>query len=346
MRPSLSRRSATPPPRQEARSQVHTRRIAIVAFKDAQSIDTLGPLDVFVCATDVVQHLVPEAPQAYAVELLSVDGGPVPLRGGVRVLSQSLADVSDGLDTVLVSGGYGSDEAMRDARLLSWLRAMRPRVRRMGSVCTGAFVLAAAGLLDGLRATTHWLRVEQLARQFPAVQVEPDSIFIRSGDLYTSAGTTAGMDLALALVEEDWGHQVALATARTLVVFLKRPGGQSQFSQPLRAQGAASGPLGGLTEWILNHLTSDLSVESLAARAGMSPRNFARVFTRELGTTPARFVEALRVEQARSRLEEGRESLKEIAYGCGFGSDERMRRAFLRAFRVTPEDYRQRFSRR
>jgi transcriptional regulator GlxA family with amidase domain len=221
---------------------------------------------------------------------------------------------------------------------------MTPRVRRFGSVCTGAFILAEAGLLDGRRATTHWGSCALLAQRYPRVSVDPNPIFVRDGNVYTSAGVTAGMDLALALVEEDHGHEVALGVARELVLFLRRPGGQSQFSAQLAVQSADRAPLRDLQAWIADNLGGDLSVPALAAHAAMSPRNFARVFTQEVGVTPARFVEQARVEAACRRLEESANGVDAIAAECGFGSTESMRRAFLRRLRVPPSAYRHRFA--
>ena len=220
---------------------------------------------------------------------------------------------------------------------------MAQRVRRLGSVCSGAFVLAEAGLLDGRRATTHWSVCDALAQRYPRVRVDPDPIFIRDGRIYTSAGVTAGMDLALALVEEDHGREIALHVARELVLFLRRPGGQSQFSAQLALQTTDHQPLRELQAWIAEHPSADLSVATLAARVAMSPRNFARVFVRELGLTPARFVEQIRVEAARRRLEESAHGVDLIASECGFGSAESMRRSFVRTLRVPPSAYRSRF---
>ncbi|WP_437842563.1 GlxA family transcriptional regulator [Sorangium sp. So ce1153] len=322
-----------------------TRRIVVVAYDGASAIDVVGPVDVFACASQLANPTRPDAPPAYAVEIAAVSGGVIRTISGTQIVAnKALEDVAPGPDTVLVAGG-DTGEAMRDARLLGWLRAAMPEVRRMGAVCTGAFLLAAAGLLAGHRAATHWSAADTLARQFPAVEVDPDAIFVRSGKIYTSAGTTASIDLALSLVEEDLGYDVALEVARGMVVFLKRPGGQSQFSRPLLAQTAATGPLRRVIEWALRHLDADLRVEVLADKAGMSPRNFARTFARALQTTPAKFVEAARLEQARSCLEGGRASIKQLARDCGFGTDERMRRAFQRTLQVTPEEYRQRFGR-
>jgi transcriptional regulator GlxA family with amidase domain len=220
---------------------------------------------------------------------------------------------------------------------------MAPRVRRLVSVCTGAFVVAAAGLLEGRRATTHWAATGALARAHPRITVDADALFVRDGHVYTSAGVTAGMDLALALVEEDHGRALALSVARHLVLFLKRPGGQSQFSAHLAAQAIPDGPMQGLPAWVVEHLRDDLSVESLARRVAMSPRNFARVFTRTTGTTPARFVARARVEEARRALEDTGLPVDTVAARCGFGSAEQMRRTFRRHLRVVPREYRRRF---
>ncbi|XXS80765.1 DJ-1/PfpI family protein [Sorangium sp. So ce176] len=322
-----------------------TRRVVLVAYDGASAIDVVAPADVFAMASDAARATLPGAPPAYAVEIASVAGGAIRTASGTQIVAhKALADLAPGVDTVLVAGGE-TGEATRDARLLGWLRATTPKVRRMGAVCTGAFVLAAAGLLAGRRAATHWRAAAALARAYPGVDVDADAIFVRSGKIYTSAGVTASIDLALSLVEEDLGYDVALKVARDLVVFLKRPGGQSQFSRPLLAQTVAAGPLQGVIDWALRHLDADLRVEALAGKAGMSPRNFARTFARAMQMTPAKFVEAARLEQARSCLEGGQASIKQLARDCGFGSDERMRRAFQRTLQVTPEDYRRRFGR-
>jgi transcriptional regulator GlxA family with amidase domain len=328
-----------------AHSYVPTRRIVLVAYDGVNALDFVGPVDVFAGASALAKDKLPGAPPAYAIEIATVAGGVVKSWSGPRfVADRALADLAPGIDTVLVAGG-DYNEAIRDVRLRDWLRGATPKVRRMGSVCTGAFLLAAAGLLDGHRATTHWLAVDALVREFPSIEVDGDAIFVKSGKMYTSAGVTAGMDLALSMVEEDLGYDAALAVARGLVMFLKRPGGQSQFSRPLLAQMAATGPLREVMDWAVRHLDADLCVEVLADKAGMSPRNFARTFTSALQTTPAKFVEAARLELARSCLEGGRVSIKQLARECGFGTDERMRRAFRRALRVTPDEYRQRFGR-
>jgi transcriptional regulator GlxA family with amidase domain len=320
------------------------RRVAVVGFPDAQMLDIVGPLEVFARSGRWLRDHGRRADDAYAVEILAAAAGPFAASSGLQlVAARAFAEVRGGIDTLLVAGGVGVAQAVRDRALLRWLERMAPRVRRLGSVCTGTFVLAEAGLLDGRRVTTHWRACTRLARLYPALQVDPDPIFVRDGDVWTSAGVTAGMDLALALVEDDHGRDVALAVARELVLFLRRPGGQSQFSAQLAVQSADREPLRELQAWIPEHLDADLSVPALARRAAMSPRNFARVFTREVGRTPARFVEALRVEAARRRLEECGDGVDAIASQCGFGTAESMRRAFLRTLRVPPSDYRDRF---
>lgn len=229
------------------------------------------------------------------------------------------------------------------AEFVEWLRFWASRIRRLCSVCTGAFALAAAGLLEGRRATTHWYFCQRLSAAYPGVKVDPEPIFIRDGNIYTSAGVTAGMDLALALVEEDFGADVALRIARALVLFLRRPGGQSQFSVALNLKPAPRSLLGDLHLWIIDHLNESLTVETLAAHVAMSPRNFSRIFAQEHRITPAKFVEQLRLETARRRLEESSDGVKRIAEETGFGSSESMRRVFLRHLRVSPTDYRSRF---
>ena len=312
-------------------------------FEGAQSLDVTGPVEVFSMADQWVRERSSAPLPVYSIETLARQPGPVRMSSGLRVVAdRAFTSVRRDIDTLVVAGGDVQDAAT-DPRLRQWLQSMAGRVRRLASVCSGAFILAEAGLLDGRRATTHWLGIRHLQRHYPLVRVEPDAIFVRDGNVYTSAGVTAGIDLALALVEEDLGHEAALAVARRLVVFLKRPGGQSQFSSHLAAQLVPAGPLRDLPAWALDHLGEDLSVETLAARVAMSPRNFARVFLRETGSTPAKFVEKARVDAARRLLEDGSHGLEEIAARCGFGSGEHMRRTFWRHLRVVPVDYRRRF---
>jgi transcriptional regulator GlxA family with amidase domain len=260
---------------------------------------------------------------------------------GVRLGVSPLPEPPPRHDTLLIPGGDGARAP--DPDLVDWVQRASRKARRTVSVCTGAFLLAAAGLLDHRRATTHWNWCEELAEEYPNVHVEPDSVFVREGELWTSAGVTAGIDLALALVEEDLGPGVALAVARELVVFLKRPGGQAQFSSALSAQQAARPALREVQAWIAGHLSEDLSVAALAERSMMSERSFARTFRQEVGQTPAAYVEALRIEQARALLEDGAPSLEAVAQSAGFASAEVLRRAFRRRIGVSPSDYRSRF---
>lgn len=331
-----------------ASSRWPKRRVAIFAYPQANSLDVVGPLQVFASASRYMHQNMPaddRSPRiAYEPEILGPEAGPLRMSAGFDLLAaRGIDEVTGGLDTLLVAGGDGHAEMVRDERVLDWLRLMAPRVRRIGSVCTGAFVLAAAGLLDGCRATTHWRSCADLADAYPAVSVEPDALHIRDGAVYTSAGVTAGMDLALSLLEEDCGRRMALATARDIVAFLKRPGGQSQFSSHLAAQASEETPLGDLQDWILDNLDRDLSVDALAERAVMSPRTFARAFARECGTTPAKFVERARLDAARRALEDSADPLTVIAGRCGFGHAETMRRVFQRHFNVSPQDYRRLF---
>jgi len=311
------------------------RRIAIVVFADCQVLDVTGPAEVFAQAERL-------GGPSYEVALVGRSG----VSSGGITLGPLVAPPSypGPLDTLMVAGGRGVEAAERDAELMAWIRAAAGRARRVTSVCTGAFLLARAGLLDGRRATTHWDSCARLARRYPAVRVEADPIFVRDGDVATSAGVTAGMDLALALVEEDGGPELAMAVARRLVLFARRPGGQAQFSVQLAAQAAARGPLRELQAWIAEHPDADLSVPALAERAHVSPRTLARAFARETGMTPAAYVEAARVERARARLEAGHGSLAAVARACGFGTAETMRRAFHRRLGVAPADYRHRFA--
>jgi transcriptional regulator GlxA family with amidase domain len=327
-----------------ASSDRRTRRIVMLAFPDAQIIDITGPLEVFGRAARLLTDERGWRIPAYTVEIAAATAGAFATSSGIRLIAdRSIANVRGAVDTVLVAGGRGTTDAVRDRALIDWLRASINRTRRLCSVCTGAFLLAEAGLLDGLRATTHWRQCDRLAAQYPAVSVETDPIFVRAGKIFTSAGVTAGIDLALALLEDDHGRDVALAVARELVMFLRRPGGQSQFSVQLSTQQADREPLRDLQRWLADHLGADLSVDALARRAAMSPRNFARVFTHEVRMTPGQFVENSRVEAARRRLEESADGVDSIASACGFGTRESMRRAFLRTLHVPPSTYRSRF---
>ena len=314
------------------------RRVVIVAFPGVQTLDVTGPAEVFRAASLL-------KPPGYDVTVAALDIEPLRTATVSLAPDKRLADCTGALDTLLVAGGTGTRRAEDDERLVSWIAGAARRSRRVASVCTGAFLLARAGLLDGRRATTHWASCADLAARYPAVTVEPDPIFVRDGDVVTSAGVTAGMDLALGLVEEDLGREVALEAARWLVVFLQRPGGQAQFSAQLAAQAADRAPLRELQAWLPDHLDEDLSVPALARRACMSDRNFARAFRRETGMTPGAYVESARLERARIALETGDLPVEAIALQAGFGTVETMRRAFRRRVGVSPNDYRTRFRR-
>jgi transcriptional regulator GlxA family with amidase domain len=316
------------------------RRVAILAFDGAQTLDVTGPYEVFSMAGRIAGG------DAYKVEIVARTKDPIRTGSALGIVPDRTTATSPALDTLLVAGGEGVLRAIEDDALVSWVARTSGRARRTASVCTGTYMLAAAGLLDGRRAATHWAAAAHLARRHPEIDVDPEAIYVRDGDVWTSAGVTAGMDLALALVEEDLGRDVALEVARWLVVFVKRPGGQSQFSSHLQAQLADRAPLRELQQWMAANLQGDLSVPSLAARANMSDRNFARAFGKEVGMTPGAYVEALRVDHARLRLESTGQKLEAVAEECGFGAVETMRRAFHRRLGVSPNDYRSKFQSR
>jgi transcriptional regulator GlxA family with amidase domain len=323
-----------------------TLRVAMLAYPDFQMLDVMGPLEVFSRASRLLRDSGQRADDAYSVEIVGLERGQLRASSGLRVYAdRGYREAARGIDTLMIAGGKGAERYSSHPPLVRWIRRQSSWVRRLASVCTGAFFLAEAGLLKGHRAATHWAWCDRMSQRFPDVSVEDDAIFVREGSIYTSAGVTAGMDLALAMVEEDFGRDVALGTARQLVLFLRRPGGQAQFSAQLAVQFAEAQPLSELQAYILDHPTDDLSVEALARRVAMSPRNFARVFTREVGTTPARFVTSVRVETARRLLEETSEGLEAVCTMSGLGSSESMRRAFLNAIGIPPSQYRERFSR-
>jgi transcriptional regulator GlxA family with amidase domain len=318
------------------------RVIEVLAYPSVQLLDVTGPLQVFASANDLVAEAGGIAP--YLLRVVAKGGQGVTASAGLGIATAPLSRVSAALDTLIVAGGPGVEAALSDPVLVDWVRRRAERARRVASVCTGAFLLAASHVLDGRRAATHWSVCADLARRFPAVRVEPDPIFVRDGPVWTSAGVTAGIDLALALVEEDLGRTVALAVARYLVVFLKRPGGQAQFSTTLSLQ-AAEDKFGALHDWIGRHLAEDIPLPVLARQAGMSERSFSRRYAEATGLTPVHAVERLRVEAARRLLSESRLPVKRISQRCGFGSEETMRRSFLRVLAATPQDYRIRFGR-
>jgi transcriptional regulator GlxA family with amidase domain len=320
---------------------VQPKPVAIVIPQNAQSLDVSGPLDAFLEANR-------QAPRQsnYVVRLLSTGHARTVKAGGMSLVADGSIFEDEGvIDTLLVAGTPDYAQAYTSAELHQWLRRRAPQTRRHGSVCTGAFFLGAAGLLDGLNATTHWQHAAELAERFPAAKIVPDQIYVEDGALWTSAGVTAGIDLALKLIEDDHGRELALTIARRLVVFLKRPGGQSQFSAHLAAQIATEGRIQAVQHWVLDHLSLDLTVNSLASRAGMSVRNFTRNFLQEAGITPADFVEMARVDSARRLLEDTDMPLQRVASNCGFATPDTMRRAFLRRIATAPSEYRRRFCR-
>ena len=319
-------------------AEVATRSVLVILFDGAQPLDVVGPLDVFSTAENfTVGHGAP-----YVVRTASLGGETVRCAGGLRVVPDfDLADVEDP-DVLLVPGGPGVEVA--DDRLVTWLRERAPRIERVVSVCTGAFLLAEAGLLDGRRATTHWGSCDALAKKYPQVEVDPSPIFVRDGRISTSAGVTAGVDLAIALVEEDFGRAVAHQIARLLVVYLRRPGNQAQVSVQLSAQVAHSDPLREVQYWAAANPAADLSVPALAQRAGLSTRQFSRAFTEQVGLPPGRFVDLVRLEAAQRLLTDTQDGVISIAHRCGYGTPEAMRRAFLRDLDVSPTGYRRTFA--
>ena len=302
--------------------------VAVLIFPDFQLLDAAGPITVFEAAGRGT------TPSAYRLRLIAHAAGPVTSSSGAQLIAEAFVD--DPLDTLIVAGGRGTRQASACVETLAFVRAASARARRIASVCSGAFILAASGLLDGRRATTHWSRAAEFARAYPQIRVEPDRIFIRDGTVWTSAGITAGIDLALALVAEDLGEGVAKRAAQHLVVYHRRPGGQSQFSALIEADrpGSRFSPL---LAWARERLAERLPVERLADRAAMSPRHFARAFAAETGMTPAKAIERLRLEASREWVESGSEPIERVAARTGFGDAERMRRAFIRAFGQPPQ---------
>jgi transcriptional regulator GlxA family with amidase domain len=319
-------------------------QIAFLVYPGVQSLDFTGPLEVFSAAQQLIER-TNRRHRGYELRILSPDGLSLQTSSGIAVTPHgSIQEGVGDIDTLIVAGGHGSRAACSDRALLAWIAATSARARRTASVCTGAFLLSAAGLLDGARATTHWAYARELQRSNPDVEVDPEPIFVRHGSIWTSAGVTAGMDLALALVEEDLDREAALAIARHLVLFLRRPGSQAQFSATLVAQEPQREPLREIQRSVLEHVAGDHRVEAMAERAHMSPRNFARAFRAQTGVTPARYVERVRLEAARRMLEDSSEPIAAVAAACGFATTETMRRVFIRSLRVSPAEYRRRFT--
>ncbi|WP_442755818.1 GlxA family transcriptional regulator [Methylocystis sp. JAN1] len=331
--------------READRSAVQrTRRIGFLIYPDFEILDLCGPLDAFYYAERSLGMTGRIKEPGYQTVVIAPRKGLVKAKCGLEILAaHDFSEIAGGLDTLIVSGGEGVMTACADEALVDWIKAMSCRVRRVASICNGAFLLARAGLLNNRKVTTHWLYSDRLAAAHPTVNVEPNLIFVRDGGVYTSGGVTAGIDLALALIEEDLGREVPRMIAAVMVVFLRRPGGQAQFSPFLQGEASNCRDIVELKSWILGNAGESLTVERLAAKVAMSPRNFARRFHAEVGMTPARFVEYARVEAARCRLEQSDLTLQTIAESCGFATPERMRRAFRRSLGVSPYDYRERF---
>jgi transcriptional regulator GlxA family with amidase domain len=326
--------------------KANSRRIVFTAYDRISLLDLAGPLEAFRIASTFGGSSPSVRLGTYECSVVSVRGGPVKTADGVALVTDSVRTLHrTQIDTLLVPGAFLVDDVTRDRDLVQWVRKKAPTCRRVCSVCIGSFLLAAAGVLDGRRAATHWMHAPLLAARHPQVAVEPDAIFVHDGKVWSSAGVTTGIDLALALIEEDAGRQVAMNVARMLVVYLKRAGGQSQYSALLAAQAQSeSETFDPLDRWIAEHLKEDLRVDALAERVHMSPRNFARAYAKRRGRTPAKAVEAIRVEAARRRLEETGDRIESVAEDCGFNDEEQMRCSFIRILGIPPREYRKRFA--
>ncbi|BBY60554.1 GlxA family transcriptional regulator [Mycolicibacterium sarraceniae] len=314
-----------------------TRSVVIVGFPGVQGLDIVGPHDVFTGAALLTEG-------GYRVSVVSQDGQPISTSTSLAVVAHAMPDPGD-IDTLVLPGGPGIDAARQDRDLVAWIKTAASNSRRVVSVCTGAFLAATAGLLDGCRVTTHWAFADQLAREFPGITVDPEPIFVRSSAcVWTAAGVSAGIDLSLALVEEDYGGEVAQAVARWLVVYLRRPGGQLQFAAPLWIPRAGRQSIRDVQEAIEAEPGAAHSISGLAQQAAMSPRHFTRVFTEQIGESPGAYVERVRTEAARCQLEETDDTVVTIAERCGFGTSETMRRTFIRRIGIPPDQYRRSFS--
>ncbi|WP_036300660.1 GlxA family transcriptional regulator [Methylomarinum vadi] len=329
------------------------RKIAMVVYSLAEVLDITGPYEVFSFASMIMQRSGVTDHPAYQIEIFADRPGPIRTLSGLEIIAnRSYHDLVDDIDTLFIPGGDVTAESasgdcesvLTNLTLLDWIKAMAPKVRRLASVCSGAFLLAHCGLLDNRRATTHWDFSEALQKNYPAIKVDPDKIFIRDGNIYSSGGITSGIDLALSMLEEDWGREVALYIARYLVVFLKRPGGQSQFSTYLTCESSNRPDIRELQAWIIDNPAENHHVDLLAERMAMSPRNFSRTFLLETGMTPGKFVERVRIDAARHYLEQNNLSIETVADKAGFMDAEKMRRTFIRHLGVNPKHYRERFS--
>jgi transcriptional regulator GlxA family with amidase domain len=318
--------------------------VVILGFDGVQAMDIVGPADVFTGAT--LQLAAQQSPGGYRVSLVSTDARPVSTLTGLQFVASAAPGPDGDIDTLVIPGGFGTGTARSDPAVIDWIRAVAPTARRVVSVCSGAFLLAEAGVLDGCcRATTHWAMAEQMAHDFPDIEVDPDPIFIRSSErVWTAAGVTAGIDLALHLVEDDYGTELAQTVARWLVLHLRRPGGQTQFAPPVWMPRAKRAPIRDVQEAIESEPGAAHSIPELARRAAMSPRHFTRVFTEQVGESPGVYVERIRTDAARRQLTETDDTIGVIAARCGFGSAESMRRNFARRVGISPDQYRKSFA--
>jgi transcriptional regulator GlxA family with amidase domain len=320
------------------------RTVVILGFQGIQALDVVGPFDVFTGAT-IALAAAGRSSDGYDVSLVSIDGAPISTGTGLDLVAKPLPDAAGPFDTVVLPGGFGTSAARDDATLINWIEAAAPSARRVVSVCSGAMLAAEAGLLDGCVATTHWAYAAQMALDYPAVHIDPEPIFVRSSEkVWTAAGVTAGIDLALSLVEDDCGTDVAQTVARWLVLYLRRPGGQTQFAAPVWMPRAKREPIREVQEAIESEPGAPNSVPDLARRAAMSPRHFTRVFTDEVGEAPGAYVDRVRTEAARRQLEETDDTVTVIASRCGFGTAETMRRNFVRRLGISPDQYRKTFA--
>lgn len=317
------------------------KRVGFLMYPAMQALDLVGPMDAFAAVT--IAGRAGRSVPGYEVVTIGLDSKPVAAESGLLLAPQFTTATAPKLDTLVIPGGCGMREASMSDRVAAWLQGEVRQTRRIAAVCTGVFGVAATGLLDGRRVTTHWRYAQDLGRRYPKLMVDAGAIFLKDGPFYTSAGITSGIDLTLALIEEDYGPQAALTVARDLVVYLKRSGGQEQFSEPLQFQTQSTDRLTEIAVWIMANLQQDLSVESLAARVKLGPRHFSRRFHQAFGTTPAAFVEMHRIEEARRRLSSQRDTIERVAASVGFRSSDVFRRTFERRFGVTPSVYRSRF---
>lgn len=317
------------------------KRIEIFFYTGMLALDVTGPTDVFHAATELLSQKGKEN-DGYELRFSAIQAGPVQTSSGLQLHADSTAG-SQKVDSLLVPGGMSAENVSTDSSIIRTVELASQQAERIVSVCSGAFLLAAAGLLDGRRATTHWMMTNRLTELYPKVQVEPDAIYVQDGNIATSAGVTAGIDLALALVEDDYGPELAIEVARLLLLYRRRPGNQSQFSSPLAIQSKASKRFSALFDWLETNLNENITVERMAEQANMSPRTFARTFPSETGMSPGRFIEQLRIDRARELLEAGVEGLENVAYKSGFGREERLRRAFQRRLGISPAQYRAHF---